>query len=412
LKELRFIHTADLHLDSPFLGLDTIPKDLFKRLQESTFTAFERVVDHALQEAVDFVLISGDLFDGADRSIKAQARLRKQLERLGSKGINTFIIHGNHDHLAGDWVTLEMPSQVHIFSERVEQAKFTAKNGSIVHIYGFSYPKQHVLERKIEEYKKEPQADFHIGMLHGSEDSIGSGHQPYAPFSLAELLEKKMDYWALGHIHKKQILHKDPYIIYPGNIQGRHRKESGEKGCYLVTLKEQGLSEIKFIETADIRWESIHINIEKEIGLQGLYSTCMREMEKLACKNQGLLGEIILNDVDKLSRKLLKTIENGEFIELLQEDIMMDNEFIWPYRIQYETVLGGGTEEMSDDVFLKLLDETVTELGQGGNFERAVSDLFSHTYASRYIRELDEFQKKEILIGAKNLIMHQLSKND
>lgn len=237
MEEIRFIHTADLHLDSPFLGLSHIPKKVFSRIQESTFIAFERVIDAALERAVDFIVVVGDLFDGEDRSIKAQARLRRQLERLNEAEITAFISYGNHDHLAGNWLTLDMPNNVHIFNDEVETVLFTAENGVKVHLYGFSYPERHVFERKVKTYQKKDGADLHIGLLHGQCDGASTLHQPYAPFSIRELLQKEMNYWALGHIHQTQILHTDPYIVYPGNIQGRHRKEAGKKAVMRSSLQ-------------------------------------------------------------------------------------------------------------------------------------------------------------------------------
>ena len=111
MKDISFIHCADLHLDSPFKGLSILPEGLFRRLKESTFLSFQRIVKEAMEREVDFVLISGDLYDGEDRSIKAQARMKKQMELLGEKGIQVFIIHGNHDHLNGNWLKIELPRQ-------------------------------------------------------------------------------------------------------------------------------------------------------------------------------------------------------------------------------------------------------------------------------------------------------------
>ncbi|MFK4998230.1 exonuclease SbcCD subunit D [Bacillus sp. N9] len=172
-----------------------MPNDLYSRIQESTFTAFERVVDAALDRDVDFLVIVGDLFDGEDRSIKAQARLRKQLERLQSKDIAVFISHGNHDHLGGNWLTLDLPPNTYVFGEQVEVVPFKTKNGITVHLYGFSYPERHVIDRKIAEYEKLPGADLDIGMLHGQNEGEKSQHHPYAPFSIHELQQKG---WIIG----------------------------------------------------------------------------------------------------------------------------------------------------------------------------------------------------------------------
>ncbi|MFD1707319.1 exonuclease SbcCD subunit D [Siminovitchia sediminis] len=410
MKTIRFVHTADLHLDSPFLGLHHLPENLFKRLQESTFTAFERVVDAAIEHKVDFVLIAGDLFDGEDRSIKAQARLRRQLERLGSEGIFTFIIHGNHDHLSGDWIHLDMPDLVHIFHKKPEPVQITSKNGTTVHVYGFSYPKRHVYTKIIEEYVKRPGTDFHIAMLHGSEEGSAGGHEPYAPFTVRELLEKGMDYWALGHIHKRRTLHADPYVVYPGNTQGRHRKENGEKGCYVVNMVKNGPTELEFIETADVRWESIQIELDKKTDLTELYAICTSKMEAIAKKGQGVLCELKIIHSGRLSPRVLNVIENGEFTEMLQDEVFIDHEFVWPYRIYQED--RSAKRLSADDAFEKVLYEAARELESAHVFEEAVSELYSHTYSSRYLDALDDQERRQILLSAKELLMKQLAERD
>ncbi|WP_244943922.1 metallophosphoesterase family protein [Siminovitchia fortis] len=412
LEEIRFIHTADLHLDSPFLGLSQLPEKLFSRLQESTFSAFERVVDTAIEKDVDFVLLAGDLFDGEDRSIKAQARLRKQLQRLAENNIFAFITYGNHDHMGGDWVRLDMPENVHVFSEKPEPFLFTAKNGVTVHVYGFSYPKRHVLTRKIDEYEKVPGADLHIAMLHGSEEGQSGAHQPYAPFTTRELLRKGMDYWALGHIHKRKILHPDPYIVYPGNTQGRHRKEEGEKGCYLVTMTKEGQTELEFIETADVRWETLCIDLKETTGMTELYTSCTAAMESLGNMGQSVLCQVIIASPQHLSQKVLKTIENGEFIEMLQDEAFLDADFVWPYRVEVGEDPLDEQKLISDDTFLAVLEEAANELGRTDEFDQAVSGLFSHTYASRYLDGLDERQREQLLHSAKKLVIRRLSEID
>nr|WP_225220794.1 DNA repair exonuclease [Bacillus norwichensis] len=412
MEQIRFIHTADLHLDSPFLGLNKLPDKLFGRLQESTFSALERIVDTAIEKSVDFVLFVGDLFDGEDRSIKAQARLRKQLKRLEEEDISAFITYGNHDHMAGDWVKLDMPDNVYVFNENPEPFLFTAKNGISVHVYGFSYPERHVLTRKIDGYEKVPGADLHIAMLHGSEDGRSGFHQPYAPFTVRELQEKAMDYWALGHIHKSRILHSDPYIIYPGNTQGRHRKEEGKKGCYFVAMTKDGQTELEFIETADIRWETVHIDLKENMGMTQLYTSCSSAMESLESKGQSILCQLIINKPYYLSKKLLKTIENGEFIEVLQDEVFLDDDFIWPYQVKLEEDLIDEQSLISDDAFLNVLEETAEELLQPDAFEQAVSDLFSHTYGSRYLDNIDGAEREQILQSAKKLVLRYLSEAD
>lgn len=129
METVKFIHCADLHLDSPFVGLKTLPKPIYDEMKESTFHAFSNVVDLAIDEAVDFVIIAGDLYDGEDRSIRAQLFLKKELERLEKEDIHVFIIHGNHDHLGGKWTKVNMPFNAHIFKTKAEMIPYTTKNG-------------------------------------------------------------------------------------------------------------------------------------------------------------------------------------------------------------------------------------------------------------------------------------------
>ncbi len=176
------------------------------------------------------MILAGDLFDEEDRSVRAQTRLRKEMMRLNEYNIQVYIIHGNHDHLNGSWIHLEMPENVHIFGEKVEWKTFS--NGNVkVQLYGFSYPARHVTESMLTHYVKQDGADFDIGILHGHGEGI-SEHGVYAPFHVKELVAKKFDYWALGHIHKREFLYEQPYVVYPGNTQGRNKKEKGNKGCY------------------------------------------------------------------------------------------------------------------------------------------------------------------------------------
>ena len=149
MKKITFIHTADLHVDSPFRGLSHLPTPMYEAVKESTFRAFEQVVDCAIEQKVDFVLIVGDLFDAEDRSIRAQARLRKQLERLHSVDIQVIISHGNHDYIGMEQTYLQLPQNTHVFNHEVETIKIITNDGTVVHLYGFSYDQRHIYKRKI-----------------------------------------------------------------------------------------------------------------------------------------------------------------------------------------------------------------------------------------------------------------------
>jgi len=404
VKQIRFIHTADLHLDSPFIGLEQrLPPELFARIRESTFRSFHRIIDEAIKREVDFVLISGDLFDGEDRSIKAQARLQTEMNRLKQHGISAYILHGNHDHLNGQWVSLELPSNVHVFSSQVEAIRHQTKAGAIVHLYGFSYDKRHVWERKINEYQKQDGADFHIGLLHGYEESGKSGHQPYAPFSVNDLLEKQFDYWALGHIHQTKILHKDPYILYPGNIQGRHRKEIGAKGCYLVELDQTG-TRLEFIETADIQWKKEVMKLSEEESFHSFFMRLKQMMEDNRQTNQGVMLEIQLEN--EPNREIRDKITSGELLEALQDGEGMNESFVWVHRFIIKPQHPLKFKE--NHPFYREFEKQTASLTKE-DWEEALSSLYFHYKTTRFLTDLTEDEKEEMLEEAKRLIQEGLA---
>lgn len=409
MNAIRFIHTADLHLDSPFKGLQYLPKSIFNRIQESTFFSFTKIVDSAISMNVDFVLICGDLYDGEDRSIKAQARLRKQMERLHMAGIDAFVLYGNHDHLSGNWTTIEMPPNVHLFSSEVEMKPYISKAGVKVHIYGFSYPERHVTDKRINDYEKIDGADFHIGMLHGHCEGSNTAHQPYAPFSISDLIEKKMDYWALGHIHKQQLLHTEskPYIIYPGNIQGRHRKESGKKGCIAVELSEYETT-FEQIETAYIIWENLMLDATSIKTFSDLYGLCKKEIENLRLPAQGILLQLEIMNIDGLENGVLDKIRNGELLEVLQDGEEYEESFVWTYRVDY---LSNELVTEVESAFKQELEITISELNGKEVFDEATADLFGHILSSRYLDILSEEEKKELVAEAEQMVYELLQSN-
>lgn len=403
MRSVQFIHAADLHLDSPFSGLKHLPKELFKRVQESTFNAFDRLISHALENKIDFLLISGDLFDGEDRSLKAQIKLQKQMVRLQDAGIEVFFLHGNHDHLSGSWTSIDMPNNVHIFSEQVEKKHFQTINGTNVYLYGFSYGKRHVYEKKIKDYQKEEGADFHIGMLHGYCTGGQTVHQPYAPFSVQDLLDKKMDYWALGHIHQRQMLHEEPYIIYPGNIQGRNKKETGTKGCTFVSMNEFETN-VQFLETADIIWEELFYSAKEIEDFNQLYTTCREKIEEVRKKNQGTFLSLQIQDTQGLSNDVLKKVENGELLEILQDDEEMMDNFVWVHEISIHE----NDITYENDFLTQEISTALMELKEEQALVDAISPLYSHVYGNRFLDSISNEDKMDLLIEAEKMVYSKI----
>ncbi|EAD8613069.1 exonuclease SbcCD subunit D [Listeria monocytogenes] len=395
MKEIQFLHMADLHLDSPFIGLSTLPQPLFSAIQESTFQSLERITTVAIKEAVDFVLIAGDIYDSEDQSVRAQARFAKEMKRLEAANIPVFMIHGNHDFIEKHKEKLALPSNVHVFSEQVEVMSYKTVTGVSVNIYGFSYNERHIRSSRVGEYKIQGDADFHIALLHGSEVSSSEEHDVYAPFRVQEISKKGFDYWALGHIHKRQLLAESPSIYYPGNIQGRNRKESGEKGASIITLSEASTT-IDFIGTSPIIWEEAVITLPENSEINAFY----RETTKLLESYQGRSHSYFLHIIVKMENK--QKIDTNDWLQMLQEEVeITDNTFVWVHKLTteitnqsnsqtwYESHLAG--EEIKHS-FETLQDESA--------FYQAVEALYLESGVSRYLDDLSEIDRERLLHDA------------
>ncbi|HHH7596299.1 TPA: exonuclease SbcCD subunit D [Listeria monocytogenes] len=395
MKEIQFLHMADLHLDSPFIGLSTLPQPLFSAIQESTFQSLERITTVAIKEAVDFVLIAGDIYDSEDQSVRAQARFSKEMKRLEVANIPVFMIHGNHDFIEKHKEKLTLPSNVHVFSEQVEVMSHKTATGVSVNIYGFSYNERHIRSSRVDKYKIQGNADFHIALLHGSEVSSSEEHDVYAPFRVQEISKKGFDYWALGHIHKRQLLAESPSIYYPGNIQGRNRKESGEKGASIITLSEASTT-IDFIGTSPIIWEEAVITLPENSEINAFY----RETTKLLESYQGRSHSYFLHIIVKMENK--QKIDTNDWLQMLQEEVeITDNTFVWVHKLTtemtnqsnsqtwYESHLAG--EEIKHS-FETLQDESA--------FYQAVEALYLESGVSRYLDDLSEIDRERLLHDA------------
>lgn len=236
----RFIHTADLHLDSPLTSLALRNAELGDLVRGATRKALERIVDLAIAEEVDAVIIAGDLYDGSQTSMATALFLMGQMRRLDTAGIRVFLIRGNHDAQSQITRELTFPPNVHVFDGRGKPVKAGALgNGREIHIHGVSFAQPHAPASLLPTYRG-PVADaVNIGLMHTS--LVGaSSHDPYAPTSIADLSAHGFDYWALGHIHQRRVHLEKPWIVMPGNPQGRDINEGGPKGVTLATVAEDG----------------------------------------------------------------------------------------------------------------------------------------------------------------------------
>ncbi|MEK4971343.1 DNA repair exonuclease [Niallia sp. FSL R7-0648] len=398
--EISFIHCADLHLDSPMVGLKNLPITIHNKLKESTFTAFKKVIDAAISKKVDFIIIAGDIYDGEDRSIKAQIRFRNEMLRLEENQIEVYLIHGNHDHLNGSWVQIELPPNVHVFPSMVTVKKYV-KNNLSVNLYGFSYETRHIKERRIVEYERSGEANFHVGILHGNLEG-STEHSAYAPFQVKDLLAKKMDYWALGHIHKREILESVPPIVYPGNIQGRHKKETEVKGCYYVELRD-GDASLEFIPTSEVIWETVKIDASFVHTFDDLYKLCRKEMDAVGDRKYSYLISL---EIEKL--RLQDSFLASDLLEILQQDEVDEDSFVWVNSIKVQE----NTEWLKENLLREsaFYEELFAVTKDFELVNEAVAPLFQHPKTHRFLEELTAEEKQELAEEAEDLLLTMLVK--
>src|SRR5215510_2553760 len=261
MESLRFIHAADLHLDSPFRGLANTSTKLRDELQAATLGAFERIVDHTIQSKADFLVLAGDLYDSKDRSLRALVAFRRQMERLAERDISVYIVHGNHDPLNGWGSEFQLPPNVTTFSGKAGTEPVIRRGKEIARVTGISYARERVTENLASHMKPDSDSPYSVGLLHAN---VGgqTGHADYSPVTLDELVSLGFDYWALGHVHTRSVLASKPStVVYPGNPQGRNPREAGPRGCLQVDVDTHGRAHLEFIDTSIARWTHLQLSI-------------------------------------------------------------------------------------------------------------------------------------------------------
>jgi DNA repair exonuclease SbcCD nuclease subunit len=249
---MKFIHCADIHLDSPLRGLERYEGAPIAELRGATRRALENLIQLAIDEPVAFLLIAGDIYDGDWRDYNTGLFFLRQMNRLRDAGVPVFLIRGNHDAISQITKELTLPDNVSEFSTR--KASTITLNDLGVAIHGQSFSSRSVTEDLSANYPLPLPGLINIGLLHTSADGR-EGHEDYAPCTLTGLRSRHYDYWALGHVHEREIMSQDPWVVFPGNIQGRHARETGVKGCTLVTAEDGHIRQAEHRALDVVRWE-------------------------------------------------------------------------------------------------------------------------------------------------------------
>ena len=412
----KFIHCSDLHIDSPFKGFSFVENSLVEALRKSTYQAFQNIIELALKEKVEAVLIAGDIYDGAEKSLEAQLKFRRGLQKLSDKGIDTFIVHGNHDPLDGWSASLEWPERVHVFSGTQIECLPVERNGVVkAYVHGISYPKRDVTENLAQKFSRGNGEGFAIGLLHSN---VGrqSGHDNYAPCSIDDLIAAKMDYWALGHIHRFCVLREsNPAVVYSGNSQARHMRESGEKGCCLVTLNKNTVPLIQFIPVDAVRYIQGEVDLSGTITLEEVIHTVRSKCEYFAdqTKQREVFIDLSLNGRTQVHSEL----QRGDTLQGLQGEIRTyfqgRTPSIW-LNLKLHTAGIYDVESLREgkDFIADLVNLFDVE-GKGESFadlKEVLKPAFETWQGKKYLHDLSDEEMKDFLAQAKSLCLDKLLK--
>ena len=275
---MKFIHAADIHLDSALHGLERYEGAPVEEIRSATRRAFDNLIELAIDEQVAFVLLVGDLYDGDWKDYNTGLYFAERMGRLRDASIRAFIVAGNHDAASQITKHLRLPDNVTLFSNKKPEQVVLDDLG--VSICGQGFATRAVTDDISQGY---PQGDpqlLNIGLLHTCLDGK-PGHEPYAPCTVDGLRSKGYQYWALGHVHKREEVSQDPWIVFPGNIQGRHIREIGPKGCTLVTVNAGEIVAVEHRDLDVMRWSICELDVSAAETVDDIYEQ-VREGLQLA----------------------------------------------------------------------------------------------------------------------------------
>ncbi len=355
----RFLHTADIHLDSPLVGLEAHEDAPVEEIRGATRRAFDNLIDLAIEEEVAFVLIAGDLYDGDWKDYNTGLYFAGRMGKLAQAGIRVFIVSGNHDAASNTTKAMPLPGNVTIFSQKKPESQKIDDLGVVIH--GQGYATKAITDNLAAEYPAAESGYFNIGLLHTSLTGR-ENHANYAPCSLEDLQSKGYDYWALGHVHKREIVSLDPRVIFPGNIQGRHIKETGPKGATLVTVEDGSITEVEARDVDVLRWAVCEVDLSNCQTTENVH-----EFVRAAFEQQGDEA-----DGRTVALRLILTGRCPVHGQLLDRTSLWTEEFraiaesiggVWLEKVQFKTTREVHLEELvGEDTPLAGLIESIQNL--------------------------------------------------
>ena len=332
-ENYSFLHAADLHIDSPLRGLERYEAAPVEEIRGATRRAFESLVETAIRLEVAFVVLAGDIFDGDWKDHSTGLWFAQRLRQLSTAGISVYLVAGNHDAQGKTAAALIYPERVHRFGKRKPETFRDPTTGAAIH--GQSFATAATTENLAASYPDAIPGVLNIGVLHTALNGR-EGHDPYAPCTPDELRSHGYDYWALGHVHQREVVSEEPWIVFPGNLQARHIRETGAKGASLVRVEDGRICGVEHLSFDVLRF------VRLEIDLEGLASraACLEKVSaalesarkeadgRLLAARLRLVGRTVVSD--ELHR------DHDEFL-LACRDLANSREDVWIEKLEQRT---------------------------------------------------------------------------
>lgn len=375
---LRFIHTADLHLDSPLTGLvrpseSAAPPQILGASRQ----VFNNLIQLAIAEQVDFMVIAGDVYDQDWKGYETGLFFRAGMVRLQQAGITVFLISGNHDAASVITRQLSLPGNVVTFSSHAPETHQPDRWPLAVH--GMSFPNRAVPENLASRYPAPVPGKFNLGILHTSLNGV-AGHDTYAPCSKGDLTARGYQYWALGHVHTPAVIQRDPWIVFPGNLQGRHVGECGERGCYIVTVNDDlEVSKHDWQPLDVVRWARLEVPLDGVDSFAGAMAVVGRFLAEAVQQSDDrkLAVRIVLRGCTPLHGSLHGDPGRLEAeIQAAAQDC--GKEAVWIEQVLLETRPAVSLDDLAKrDSLTKVVIEVARQAEAGGSWPSEITDMLN-----------------------------------
>jgi exonuclease SbcD len=382
-ESVTIVHAADIHLDSPLRGLGRLrDKSLVADLRQATRLAFCNLINLVVERQADALVLAGDIYDGDSDDYATARFFVEQLSVLNDAGIPVFLVAGNHDAESVITKVLTLPDNVTTLSTAEPQTVVREDLGLAIHGQGFAT--KAVLENLALNYSDPISGLVNVGILHTSVSGY-SGHDPYAPCSIADLRSKGYEYFALGHVHTREVLCTDgTTVAFSGNLQGRHVRETGPKGAFVVTLRPSEQAELEFVELDVARWEHVELDVTSAADLDEVLTEVRDALTQKRQNANGkpLVARLTLTGSSKAAHALTNTTRMTQEFEVVADGLGVALE-----RIRNRTQVPSESPDLADSHRMTLQEIATSSSLAPDRIHNLFAKIRSDT--DRTLRDLD-----------------------